>query len=93
MERAKELIDKYCLQEFQINADFDNMEDIGVCYTTTDDDDEVQVSIDLVHYAVKFYINNELKHTDRYDSIDEFINCDLEYLSFDDLYNRALEAM
>ena len=53
LERAKELVNDYCQCEFHHDADFDDLENVGVAYTTlTDEEIPIQVSLDLIQLVV-----------------------------------------
>ena len=56
LDRAKALIDEYCREEFEREegADYTDLSDVGVSYTTTEDDrHEIQASVDLLGFAIK----------------------------------------
>lgn len=87
LEKAKELINEYCMNEFRHKADFSNMENIGVAYTTlTDYEIPIQVSVDLVHMQLKTWIGTDIISDDmKPDDIRDIETEDLEWLDFDDL--------
>ena len=81
LEKAKELINEYCQYEFKHDADFSNMENIGIAYTTiTDDELDAQVSIDLVHMQIIYevYERNLKKREDI--TLDDLKNLEFDYL-------------
>ena len=39
LEKAKELINEYCKSEFGYDADFSDMKNIGIAYTTITEDE------------------------------------------------------
>lgn len=59
---------------------------IPIAYTTVGDDEqyEIQVNFNLEKLQWEEYINGELKHTDKRDSIESFIS-ELESCEFDDI--------
>ena len=86
LEKAKELINIYCQNEFESDADFSDMENIGVAYTTlTDYEIPIQVSIDLVHMNLKTWIGTDITDGIKPDKVIDISMEDLEYLNFDDL--------
>lgn len=83
LEKAKQLINEYCLYEFESEADFSDMENIGVAYTTlTDYEIPIQVSIDLIHMKLKTWLGWDNINPEK---VEDITKEDLEYLSFDDL--------
>lgn len=86
LERAKKLINEFCLTEYQREADFSDMSCIGVAYTTiTDDEIPVQVNVNLIDYTLERYIDNILVEKREFDNIADLAMNQLEYLNFDDL--------
>ena len=89
-KQARTLIKKFCNEEYGSDPDFTDMSDIGIAYTTLDDEktgDEVdiQVSVDLEHCTVNTYLDDIKVSTVQYENIEEFIALFLELLSFDSL--------
>ncbi len=87
LERAKRLIDAFILEEYnQDGADYSDMTNIGIAYTTTEDDKyEVQVNVDLVNYRLVKIIGGVQVKEEVYPSLDELCKNQLEALDFDDL--------
>ncbi|MCD8368138.1 MAG: SNF2-related protein [Clostridiales bacterium] len=86
LDRAKELIDEYCLEEFSEGADFDDLTNIGLAFTTiTDDEIPIQATVDLVGFKLERYLVETLIDVRQYDSLEALIAGELEELSFDDL--------
>ena len=89
LERAKELINEYCISRFEYEADFDSLDSIGLAYTTLNDeyeeDYEIQINADLINFAIKRYLNNVLINCRKYESLDELIEKELLNLNWDDL--------
>lgn len=83
LNKAKELIKAYCMDEFGHTAGFVDLENIGVAYTTlTDDEVPIQVSVDLIHMQLKTWIGDDSGEPTKTEDIDMDF---LEILSFDDL--------
>ena len=87
LERAKRLIDAFILEEYnQDGADYSDMTNIGIAYTTTEDDEyEVQVNVDLVNYRLEKIVGGVQVKEEVYPSLDELCKNQLEALDFDDL--------
>ncbi|MCD7856684.1 MAG: SNF2-related protein, partial [Clostridiales bacterium] len=86
LDRAKELIDEYCLEEFSEGADFTDLTTIGVAFTTlTDDEIPIQAYVDLVGFKLERYLGEVLFDVRQYDSLEALIAGELEELSFNDL--------
>ena len=50
MKKANELIDHFCWVEYGSPADYNNLKEIGIAYTTISDDEiPLQVNVDLVN--------------------------------------------
>lgn len=86
LERAKALIEQFCQEEYDEHADFSDLENIGVAYTTLIEDEvPIQVSVDLIHYCVKYFLNGKFLRSRQYKNLGEFIHYELETLDFDEL--------
>ncbi|MCC8182925.1 MAG: N-6 DNA methylase, partial [Clostridiales bacterium] len=86
LDRAKDLIDQYCLEEFSEGADFADLTTIGVAFTTiTDDEIPIQAYVDLVGFKLERYLGEVLIDVRQYDSLEALITGELEELSFTDL--------
>ena len=88
LDKAKALIDEYCRTEFEREegADYTDLSDVGVAYTTTEDGrHEVQANIDLLGFSIKTYVDNTLVREEKYESLEDMIERALPYLSFDEL--------
>ena len=82
--KAKVLIDDFCEREYGSGADFSNLSKIDIAYTTTEDNKEIQVSVDLVDFSIDTWVNNELYDLAAYNTMQELIEV-LKYLDFDEL--------
>ena len=94
---AERLINDYCISEFGYEADFSNIEKIGVAYTTTEDErHEIQVYVNLKEFKLETYFDNHLIDTEQYESLENMNESCLSYLSFDELVyipDRMLEEL
>lgn len=84
---AKELIDEFCQSEYQSPAEFDDLEKIAIGYTTiTDDEIPIQVYVDLVHYRIDRYLDDDYRlKSEEYSDLEDFIQYALDGLNFDEL--------
>lgn len=88
LDRAKALIDEYCREEFEREegADYTDLSDVGVAYTTTEDGShEVQASVDLLGFTIKTYVDNTIVREEKYESLEDMLQRALPCLSFDEL--------
>lgn len=86
LEKAKYLINSFCQAEYEIDADFSDLHDIGIAYTTlTDDELPIQVTADLVDYKIIYEFDGEIYNTEQYDSIEDMTENGLTGLDFSDL--------
>lgn len=88
LDRAKALIDEYCREEFEREegADYTDLSDVGVAYTTTEDGKhEVQANIDLLGFSIKTFVDNTIVREEKFESLEDMLERALPYLSFDDL--------
>lgn len=90
LEKAKELIALFLEEEYGEagDNDFPNLEEIGLAYTTiTDEEHDIQVYADLIHYQIRVEIDGENipELTEQYGSLEEMNEKALKNLNFDDL--------
>ncbi|WP_459702454.1 YodL domain-containing protein [Agathobaculum butyriciproducens] len=89
LKTAKQLINDYCIEEFDTMADFSDLSDVGLAYSTTEDGQhKIQVSADLKAYSLNYAVDNEIVFSIPSDSLDNF-NDLLTDLYFDGLIGRA----
>ena len=85
-ETAKNLINEFCLEEYDSPADFSNLSKIGKAYTTvTDDELPIQVDVNLENFTVEKYIDNVLVDTEYYYNLSNITEKFLQNLNFDEL--------
>lgn len=83
---AKELINSYCRDKFDSEADFSDLKKVGVAYTTTEDSKHtVEAVVNLVDYRLETYVDDKLFKEKTYSSLKDMIDNCLYSLSFDDL--------
>lgn len=86
LTEAKRLIDEYCLDEFESEADYADLEHVALAFTTTEDGEHtVEAQADLAHFSINRYVDGQLFESRSYDSIEELISNELQALDFNDL--------
>ncbi len=87
LEEAKGLIQDFFLKEYgEDNADFSDLTDIGLAYTTlTDNEIPIQVSVNLVDFSVTQELGGQLVEQRRYKTLRELLDNELYDLDFDSL--------
>lgn len=89
-EYAKQLINSYCQDEFDSDADFSDLKKVGVAYTTTEDSRHtVEAVVNLVDYRLETYVDDKLFKEETYSSLKDMIDNCLYSLSFDVLVNLS----
>lgn len=91
---AKQLINSYCRDEFDSEADFSDLKKVGVAYTTTEDSKHtVEAVVNLVDYRLETYVDDKLFKEKTYSSLKDMIDNCLHSLSFDDLVYLSDEEL
>ena len=88
LDKAKRIIDDFCREEYQREdgADYTDLTDVGVAYTTTEDDKhEIQARVNLVDFRIETLADGKVVRSEQYDSLEELTDNGLRALSFDDL--------
>ena len=94
LDRAKYLINSYCESEFDEEANFDDMHNIGLAHTTlTDYQLPVQVTADLIDYKITYEFSNEVYKVEQYTDIEDMVENGLSGLDFDDLVDVPEELI
>lgn len=89
LKTAKQLINDYCIEEFDTMADFSDLSDVGLAYSTTEDDEhEIQVSADLNTYCINYAVDGETVHSVPFDSL-HALNDHFASLYFDAMISDA----
>ncbi|MCD7817687.1 MAG: DEAD/DEAH box helicase family protein, partial [Lachnospiraceae bacterium] len=90
LDRAKELLDEYCMEEFSEPADLSDMSRIGIGFTTiTDEEIPIEASVNLEDFKLERYLNGVLFDTRQYGSLEELVSKELEYLDFEKLMDAT----
>ena len=64
LDIAKEIIDEYCREEFERDegADYSNLSEVNVAYTTTEDDKhEIQANVNLVDFKIETLVDGTVR--------------------------------
>ena len=96
LDTAKHLIDDFCREEYQREdgADYTDLTDVGVAYTTTEDDKhEIQARVNLVDFRIETLADGKVVRSVQYSSIEELTEKGLQALSFDDLVYLSEEEL
>ena len=96
LDKAKRLIDNFCREEYQREdgADYTNLADVGVAYTTTEDDKhEIQARVNLVDFRIETLADGKVIRSEQYVSLEELTEKGLQALSFDDLVYLSEEEL
>ena len=94
LEKAKDLINEFCEDEYNEPADFSDLGNVGLAYTTiTDEKIPIQVNADLVNFRIERYLNGEFLERRQYKSLEELIQNELEELVFDNLISASEEEL
>lgn len=96
LDIAKEIIDEYCREEFERDegADYTNLSEVNVAYTTTEDDKhEIQAYVNLVDFRIETRVDSTVVRTEQYDTLEDMTERGLKNLSFDDLVYLSEEEL
>lgn len=94
LDKAKWLINDFCEAEYRESADFDDLHNVGLVFTTlTDDELPIQVTADLVDFKITYEFDGEVYNTEQYDSIEQMIENGLTNLDFSDLVSVPDEVI
>ena len=86
LDKAKYLINDFCENEYGSPADFSNLHNVPLAYTTlTDDELLVQVTADLVDFKITYEFDSEIFNIEQYENIENMIENSLTGLDFSDL--------
>ena len=94
LDKAKWLTNDFCEAEYREGADFSNLHNVGLAFTTlTDDELPIQVTADLIDYKITYEFDGEVYNTEQYDSIEDMIENGLTDLDFSDLVSVPDEVI
>ena len=94
LDKAKFLINNFCEAEYREGADFSDLHNVGLAFTTlTDDELPIQVTADLVDFKITYEFDGEVFDTEQFDSIEDMIKNGLTDLDFSDLVSVPDEVI
>ena len=94
LDKAKWLINDFCEAEYHNGADFSDLHNIGLAFTTlTDDELPIQMTADLVDFKITHEFDGEVFDTEQFDSIEDMIENGLTELDFSDLVSVPDEVI
>lgn len=94
LDKAKWLINDFCEAEYRDGADFSDLHNIGLAFTTlTDDELPIQVTADFVDFKITHEFDGEVFDTEQFDSIEDMIENGLTGLDFSDLVSVPDEVI
>lgn len=86
LERAKKLINDFSESEYDEEADFSDISNIPIAFTTDEKNNlPIQVSVDLENLRIIYEYDGEVFNTEQYDNIEDMIKNGLTGLDFSDL--------
>ena len=86
LDKAKALINDFCESEYDSPADFSDLHNVHLAYTTyTDDELPLQVTADLIDHVIIHEFNNVTYQAEMFDDLTQMIENGLTGLDFDEL--------
>lgn len=86
LDQAKQLINEFCMSEYDAPADFDDLSRIDVAYTTVGNDGyPLQVYVDLKEYKIERELEERPLDVRQYSSLEELIENELKGMDFREL--------
>lgn len=86
LDRAKNLINDFCVSEYMHEADLSDLSSVGLAYTETEDGlHEIQTNADLENFQIVILVDNVVAHIDHYDSLAQMIDDGLTDMEFGEL--------
>ena len=94
LERSKQLISDFIAAEYNGEAEIDDISEINIAYTETEDDGiPIQVDVNLADFSINKYLEDVLVSKKQYGSLKEMNDSALEYLDFGELVSVSDEEM
>ena len=94
MAKAQRLINDFCESQYDQPADFQDLQNIGIAYSTvTDAELEIQVTADLVGFSIDRYVMGNLIERRQYGSLAELIDGELANLDSDELVSLSTSEL
>lgn len=87
---SKDLIERFCINEYDSTPTFENLKDIGLAFTTWEDpltheEYEIQASVDLLNCTFKTTLNDVVVDFEAYENLEQMNSVLLSNLDFDSL--------
>ncbi len=89
LEEAKELINAYCMEVFEQEADYSDLSHVDLAFSsTTDSEHTVEIFADLVSFRLVYQVDSQSVHEVACDTLSE-LNGYLANLDFDEMVAQA----
>ena len=86
LTEAKRLIDEFCIAEYGDPAEYDDLTDVELAFTETEDGlHEIQTSVDLLNCRIVKTVDAKTVHVDQYESLSDLIKNGLTGMEFGEL--------
>ena len=86
LDNAKKHIEHFVDEEMNSSVDFSNLFEVNIFFSELGNDNEYdfEVSVNLIDYSFNMFINGELVRINKYESLEELIEKEIEDKCFDD---------
>lgn len=85
LEEAKQLINEYCMEVFEQEADFSNLSHVDLAFSSTSDSEHtIEIFADLTAFRLVYQVDGEIVHEIACESLSE-LNGYLANLDFDEM--------
>ena len=89
LEEAKQLINEYCMEVFEQEADFSNLSHVDLAFSSTSDSEHtIEIFADLTAFRLVYQVDGEIVHEIACESLSE-LNGYLANLDFDEMVAHA----
>lgn len=89
LEEAKQLINEYCMEVFEQEADFSNLSRVDLAFSSTSDSEHtIEIFADLTAFRLVYQVDGEIVHEIACESLSE-LNGYLANLDFDEMVAHA----
>lgn len=86
LNKAINLINDFCVDEYNSEADLSDLSKVALAYTTTEDEEhEINVYADLEAFTIEYQLDKTVYKTERYADIKDMIENGLTGLDFDEM--------
>ncbi|MBR7088251.1 MAG: hypothetical protein IKI38_02755, partial [Mogibacterium sp.] len=92
LRTSKDLINLYCQETFGSDADYSNLANVPLAFTTRGEDDHpIDISADLVSFRIEYRVKGEVVYSNQCENLAE-LNIYLAELNFDNMIADAEDA-